>query len=180
MSPTLWQRKFSIIWPCILTFFVFISLLHLVRSIRNGRAYTTLLGVSEDLRAGVRHRVSYGGTVENWIAVAGAVFWWMLPGLERRPKYVYYLSLVGFYSPMYWASSSRFYRMYCWRCAARQQLKPRRYPQTTQVPYTSACMSSSQGGSSNRTRSPSTRRPPKSHASRPLRAGDLSRCLRCR
>lgn len=42
-----WQRKFSIIWPSMLAFFVFTSLLHLVRSIRNGRAYTTLLGVSE-------------------------------------------------------------------------------------------------------------------------------------
>lgn len=74
-----WQRKFSIIWPSVLTFFVVISLLHLVRSIRNGRAYTTLLGVSEGVYC-MRRRGALR-TAENWIDVVGWVFWWMLPGL---------------------------------------------------------------------------------------------------
>ncbi|KJA24762.1 hypothetical protein HYPSUDRAFT_135732 [Hypholoma sublateritium FD-334 SS-4] len=93
VTDPLWQRKFSIIWPSVLAFFVLISLPHLVRSIRNGRAYTTILGVSEDLGAqayelagdvkGVYRMRRRGAlrAVENWIAVAGGVFWWMLPGL---------------------------------------------------------------------------------------------------
>ena len=44
-----WQHKFSMIWPSVLAFFILLSLPHLIRSIRNGRAYTTLPGISERL-----------------------------------------------------------------------------------------------------------------------------------
>jgi len=47
VDPT-WQRKFTIIWTSVLAFFVLISLPHLVRSIRRGRGFTGLFGISED------------------------------------------------------------------------------------------------------------------------------------
>lgn len=73
--------------------FLFLSIPHLARSIRNGRAYASLLGVREDLSARTYDRAddvkgiyrirrpSVVRQAENYIAVVGAVSWWMVPGL---------------------------------------------------------------------------------------------------
>ncbi|KAF8889553.1 ferric reductase like transmembrane component-domain-containing protein [Gymnopilus junonius] len=92
-----WQRKFSTIWPPVLGFFILLSLPHLVRSIRNGRAYSTLLGISEDLsgvdytavtvpsakKAGNKRRTSQSlvRRTENVLGTLGSFFYWTLPGL---------------------------------------------------------------------------------------------------
>ncbi|KAF9476564.1 iron reductase [Pholiota conissans] len=88
-----WQRKFSIVWASVLAFFVVLSLPHLVRSLRNGRAYSSAAGITEDLSGksydlanDVRgmHRVrrqSLWRKVENVLNIAGGLFWWMVPGL---------------------------------------------------------------------------------------------------
>ncbi|KAF8147881.1 ferric reductase like transmembrane component-domain-containing protein [Crassisporium funariophilum] len=89
----LWQRTFSIIWPSTLAFFVLLSLPHLVRSIRNGRAYSTLFGISEDLndytpitpvkarRRKERNTVSWVRKAENCLGIFGGLFNWTIPGL---------------------------------------------------------------------------------------------------
>ena len=47
-----WQRKFTIIWPTVLGFFVLLSLPHLMRSIRDGHAYLTIFRILEDYTRG--------------------------------------------------------------------------------------------------------------------------------
>lgn len=93
MDPQ-WQRKFSIIWPSVLAFFVLLSLPHLVRSIRNGRAYSTFFGISEDLSGHEylsvsrsspekpiqRNNPSLLQVVEKLLGLLGSVFYWTLPG----------------------------------------------------------------------------------------------------
>ena len=91
-----WQRKFSIIRPSVLSFFVVLVLPHLIRLIRNRRAYSSLLGVREDLsvqeydRANgaddvdeARHVWKMGllRKVENYLGVCGGVLWWIVPGI---------------------------------------------------------------------------------------------------
>src|SRR6266567_3457112 len=88
-----WQRKFSIIWPTVLGFFILLSLPHLFRSIRNGRAYSTLFGISEDytgrdysalvqpMREMERKRTSMLCSVEKVIEKFVSLFYWTLPGL---------------------------------------------------------------------------------------------------
>ena len=91
-----WQRKFSIIWPSVLAFFVVLALPHFIRSIRNRRACSTLLGVREDLSVQEYDRANGDDDadetrpvrkmgllrkVENCLGVCGGVVWWMVPGI---------------------------------------------------------------------------------------------------
>ncbi|KIM37682.1 hypothetical protein M413DRAFT_448216 [Hebeloma cylindrosporum] len=88
-----WQRKFTIIWPTVLAFFVLLSLPRIVRSVRNGQAYSTLFGVLDDyagrdyaaivqpMRATERKRTSFLCRIENVVEQFGSVFYWSLPGL---------------------------------------------------------------------------------------------------
>jgi ferric-chelate reductase len=88
-----WQRKFTIIWPTVLGFFVLLSLPHLIRSIRNGHAYSTIWGIWEDytrpdymaivrpMLEGERKRTSVLYRTENFIGKFGSLFYWTLPGL---------------------------------------------------------------------------------------------------
>ncbi|KAF8956845.1 ferric reductase like transmembrane component-domain-containing protein [Flammula alnicola] len=92
-----WQRKFSIVWSSALAFFVVLSLPYLVRSIRNGRAYSTLFGISEGLtgKEYAAISVSANGTsrrrstvspglarqAEKVMGIFGSIFYWMLPGI---------------------------------------------------------------------------------------------------
>lgn len=87
-----WQRKFSVIWLSLLAFFVIISLPHLIRSIGNGRAYSTLLGISEHWNNKKDHRVRspsripkkncrWVSSLQNSCAVIGSIFYFTLPGL---------------------------------------------------------------------------------------------------
>ena len=88
-----WQRKFTIIWPTVLGFFVLLSLPHLIRSIRNGQAYSTLFGILEDytgrdysalvqpMRETERKRTSVLCRIEKVIEKFGSLFYWTLPGL---------------------------------------------------------------------------------------------------
>ncbi|KAF8812780.1 hypothetical protein BYT27DRAFT_7132472 [Phlegmacium glaucopus] len=92
-----WQRKFSVIWPSFLAFLVLLSLPHLIRSIRNGRAYNPLPGISEhwnndkqdytvagtgqassSLSKNNRRRAS----LQNLSGALGSVFYWTIPGLN--------------------------------------------------------------------------------------------------
>ena len=93
-----WQRTFSIIWSSFLALFVLLALPHLIRSIRNGRAYNTLSGISKHLKdkgdysaAGTGVSISRVSSGENrgWIAflrnlcsAIGSVFYWTVPGLS--------------------------------------------------------------------------------------------------
>lgn len=91
-----WQRKFSIIWPSVLAFFVLLSLPRVIRAIKKRRAFTGVFGVWEDLGGGSSTRVyeSLGDTpvaggrkkrwdsgVERFLSVVGSVAYWSLPGL---------------------------------------------------------------------------------------------------
>lgn len=88
-----WQHKFTIIWPTVLSFFVLLSLPHLIRSIRNGQAYSTIFGIWEDYaRRGYativqpmheterKRTTSLLGGVENLVKRFGSLFYWTLPG----------------------------------------------------------------------------------------------------
>jgi hypothetical protein len=88
-----WQRKFSIVWPIVLCFFILLSLPHFFRSVLNGRAYSTLFGISEDFMGGdysalvqpiretERKRTGMLCGVEKAIEKFGSLFYWTLPGL---------------------------------------------------------------------------------------------------
>ncbi|KIM36216.1 hypothetical protein M413DRAFT_449274 [Hebeloma cylindrosporum] len=89
-----WQRKFSIIWPSVLGFFVLLSLPHLIRSIRNGQAYSTIFGIWEDytgrgdyatiaqpMLEPTRKRTGVLCRIERIIEKFGSLFYWTLPGL---------------------------------------------------------------------------------------------------
>ena len=88
-----WQRKFSIVWPTVLGFFVLLSVPHLVRSIRNGR-HPTPFGIWEDctgqgdyaaivqpMLKAERKRTGVLCRMESVIGKFGALFYWTLPGL---------------------------------------------------------------------------------------------------
>lgn len=89
-----WQRKFSIIWPSVLAGFVLLSLPHLVRSIKTGRAYSTFFGISEDLSGDQysalaltadkpmkgRSSTSIFAKFEKVFGLLGSLFYWTLPG----------------------------------------------------------------------------------------------------
>ncbi|KAF9553360.1 hypothetical protein CPC08DRAFT_697815 [Agrocybe pediades] len=92
-----WQRKFSIIWPSVLAFFILLSLPNLLRSLRNGRAYSTLLGISEDIggreydavllldrseaKRPLAKRAFSLRLLENFVGRLGSIFYWTLPGI---------------------------------------------------------------------------------------------------
>ncbi|KIK09642.1 hypothetical protein K443DRAFT_392442 [Laccaria amethystina LaAM-08-1] len=88
-----WQRKFSIIWPSVLAFFVLASLPRVIRAIKKRRAFTGVFGVWEDLDGGsTRVYESVGDTpaggrrkkrwrVENFLSAVGSVAYWSIPGL---------------------------------------------------------------------------------------------------
>ena len=94
-----WQRKFSIIWPSFLAFFVVLSLPHLIRSIRNGRAYNTLPGILEKLNGKKDYRVAgpsssltgsrvfkknhcWVSSLRNFRSAIASVFYWTIPGFN--------------------------------------------------------------------------------------------------
>ncbi|KDR77917.1 hypothetical protein GALMADRAFT_65414 [Galerina marginata CBS 339.88] len=93
-----WQRKFSIIWPSFLAFVLLLSVPHLIRSMRNGRAFSTLLGISEDLTGNDYTSIaisasetgnksprklspSFFRSIENFLGTLGSIFYWTLPGI---------------------------------------------------------------------------------------------------
>ncbi|TFK26125.1 ferric reductase-like transmembrane component/FAD binding protein [Coprinopsis marcescibilis] len=89
----LWQKNFTIIWTSVLAFFVLISLPHLIRSIRNGRAFKGVFGVSESwgepryqaLSSGSNETISKGSNkrpVDAFVDKFLSICWWSLPGLE--------------------------------------------------------------------------------------------------
>ena len=92
-------RKFSIIWPSFLAFFVLLSIPHLIRSIRNGRAYNTIPGILERLNDGNDSSTADSGvsssespvskknhrlvtSLQNLCGAIGSVFFWTLPGFN--------------------------------------------------------------------------------------------------
>jgi hypothetical protein len=89
-----WQAKFSIIWASLVGLAVLISLPHLLRSIKNQRAFTGVLGVWEDLNARYYERVppigdlvsvpessGRAGKVNAVMRTLKSVTFWSLPGL---------------------------------------------------------------------------------------------------
>ncbi|OBZ74630.1 Ferric reductase transmembrane component 3 [Grifola frondosa] len=85
-----WQRKFSIIWACGVGIAVVASLPYLVRSIKNGRAYRGLFGVTEDIAG--RHYTSATsaerdpGRAKRRLSAICETAWsftfWSIPGIE--------------------------------------------------------------------------------------------------
>ena len=93
-----WQRKFSTIWSIVLALFIFLSLPHLIRSIRSGRAYNTLPGISEHFNDKGNYVVAATGqstssgsqafkksrrwmtSLQSLCGAIGSVFYWTLPG----------------------------------------------------------------------------------------------------
>ncbi|PCH42801.1 iron reductase [Wolfiporia cocos MD-104 SS10] len=84
-----WQRKFSIIWASILGGFVVLFLPRLVHSLKNGRLFRGLLGISEGNSKNYtsvestgdspkRHRRRFTSVFETF----WSVFWWSLPLVE--------------------------------------------------------------------------------------------------
>ncbi|KAF7797826.1 hypothetical protein EIP86_009032 [Pleurotus ostreatoroseus] len=89
----IWQKKFSTIWAAGLGIAILASLPHLIWSIKTGKAYRGLFGISEDLSGmhyaamaatlekehpGVRKRNKMWALVETCLSVLR----WTLPGLE--------------------------------------------------------------------------------------------------
>ncbi|CAA7261337.1 unnamed protein product [Cyclocybe aegerita] len=91
-----WQRKFSTIWPAVAGLFVLLALPHLVRSVRSGRAFASVWGVTEEFghagyeavgaskRRPTRRRGGRGSAlrrVEATLSRMGAWLYWTLPGI---------------------------------------------------------------------------------------------------
>ncbi|KDR79548.1 hypothetical protein GALMADRAFT_265940 [Galerina marginata CBS 339.88] len=100
-----WQRRFSIIWASVLGFFIFLALPRLIRSFRNGRAYSTLLGVSEDLTgkdytairplegtARIKRDSSIFRNAGHTIGIFSSIFYWTLPGLGLNAGQIFILT----------------------------------------------------------------------------------------
>ncbi|KAF9565746.1 hypothetical protein CPC08DRAFT_157968 [Agrocybe pediades] len=110
VEDPLWQRKFSIIWPSVLAFFVLLAIPHLYHSIRTGRAYSTLLGISEDLtgkdysvvqvsgsQSDIKQKRNPVGVVRTFgklVDKAGLLFCWTLPGIGLNAGQI--LLMVGY------------------------------------------------------------------------------------
>ncbi|KAJ3488444.1 hypothetical protein NLJ89_g11617 [Agrocybe chaxingu] len=90
-----WQRKFSTIWPAVAGLFVLLALPHLVRSIRSGRAFSSVWGVTEEFgharyeavgtsKSRAMRRGGRGSAlrkVEAALSRIGAWLYWTLPGI---------------------------------------------------------------------------------------------------
>lgn len=90
VTDPIWQRKFSTIWATAVGIAILISLPHLIRALRTGRAFTGLFGVSENLGS-PRYEVPRShDTIPKRSTrrlpaiydVFFAAFGWTLPGLE--------------------------------------------------------------------------------------------------
>ncbi|KAL0060941.1 ferric-chelate reductase Frp1 [Marasmius tenuissimus] len=97
-----WQLKFTIVWCSALAAATILSLPHLVRSFRNGCAYTSMMGVRE--QSGYESisqkeeepmRVRRGRrTVEGILSVVGGILLWTAPGIGLNVGQI--LLLVGY------------------------------------------------------------------------------------
>ncbi|KAH9943638.1 iron reductase [Amylocystis lapponica] len=85
-----WQRKFSIVWACILGGAVLASLPHVVRSAKNGRLLRGFFGVSEDVtgkhytpvNSTHKEQTHRRGRISAIVQTSLSIFRWSLPGVE--------------------------------------------------------------------------------------------------
>lgn len=85
-----WQRKFSIIWASLAGFAIIVSIPHLLRSFRRGRAFKGFFGVSEQLARKYYYPVISEEKIPQrsdrraagLFRSLGSVTLWSLPGLE--------------------------------------------------------------------------------------------------
>ncbi len=85
-----WQHKFSIIRPSVLSLFVVLVLPRLIRSIRNRRAYSSLLSVREDLSVQEYDRANGADDIDEARHVRKM-------GLLRKVENYLGVCVVGFY-----------------------------------------------------------------------------------
>lgn len=85
-----WARKFTIAWTSVVAAGVIVSLPHFYKSVRQGRAFTGIFGVTESWKTNQyvpveeRRPSKQGSSRKFWIGVmrARAIFSWTLPGFD--------------------------------------------------------------------------------------------------
>ena len=140
-----WQRKFTIVWCSALAAATVLSLPYLVRSFRNGRLYTGMMGVSErwgyepiaqkeEVRLQVRR--SRRRALEGRLSVIGGMLLWTAPGIGLNVgQSTFILSDLSCV-----VAHKRFSRSYAPRCIRdhahsvhRQRFDPRRQLKSRRV-----------------------------------------------
>lgn len=95
-----WQRKFSAVWATACVLAIIASFPYFIHSVRNGRAFAGLFGVSEDLSgktyapisAAERTPTRRRRNVVVWAESALSTLRWTLPGIELSFGQSEYLS----------------------------------------------------------------------------------------
>lgn len=85
-----WQRRFSAVWAIAAVVAILASLPYFIHSVKNGRAFAGLLGLSEDLHgkhytpiaAEEKHPAKKRRRIVAWAESALASLRWSLPGIE--------------------------------------------------------------------------------------------------